>query len=76
MSAQNYRLDEIRARMTYIKQMLYGAFSFTRLALKHLKNVKRLRLTREDEEHYIRPARLYKLPEYRPEMQVRKSNKK
>lgn len=76
MSSQNYRLDELRAHTTYIKLMLSGAFSFTRLLITYLNDVKRLRFTKEGEVHYIRPPRLYDLPEYLPEMQVRISNKK
>lgn len=63
MDSQDYRLDELRAQTTYIKLMLYGTFSLARLLITSAGDVKRLRVTKETEAHYIRPPRLYDLPE-------------
>ena len=76
MNTQQYRLDELRAQATYAKLMLYGTFSLARLLVTSAGDFKKLRVTKESEEHYIRPARLYELQKYEPGMQAPNSNGK
>lgn len=76
MDREDYRLDELRAQATYTRLMLYGAFSLARLLITSAGDVKKLRVTKETETHYIRPPRLYDLPEYPSGLQIQASCEK
>ncbi len=70
MNSQDYRLDELRAQLTYTKLMLYGTFSLARMLITNAGSVKKLRVTKENEEHYVRPPRLYDLPDHPQNTQI------
>jgi hypothetical protein len=46
------------------------------MLITNARDVANLRLTKASEDHYIRPERLYNLPEYQPGMQVNFSKEK
>ena len=76
MNSQDYRLDELRAQATYTRLLLFGTFSLARLLITSAGDVKKLRVTKETETHYIRPPRLYDLPVLRPKQQIPRSHEK
>jgi hypothetical protein len=56
--------------------MLYGTLSLAKMLITNARDVAKIRLTKSSEEHYLRPERLYNLPEYHPGMQANFSNEK
>lgn len=76
MSDWDYTREEIAARITYSRLMLYGTLSLSKLLITSANEVRNLRQTKDSEEHYIRPPRQYDLPEYAPNMQVNLSNQR
>lgn len=71
-----YTRDEIKSQFIYAKLMLLGSLSLTRMLVSNAGEVKKLRVVKGSEEHYIRPPRQYELPAYQPGMQVCQSNQK
>lgn len=66
-------LREIKERgylpqKTYIKLMLGGSLSLTKVLLTSPRALKKLRNIHADEERYIRPKRQYEIPAYKPGM--------
>ena len=56
--------EEIRGRSIYLKLMLKGVLSVSKLLITSAGDVKRLRQPKPSEQHYIRPPRRYELPAY------------
>ncbi len=67
---------EIRGRLTYLKLILKGVFSVSKLLITSAGEVKKLRRTHPTEEHYVRPQRRYDLPSYTDGMQQCLSNER
>jgi hypothetical protein len=76
MTNQGNIREEIQAQWIYSRLMLYGTLSLTKMLVTNARDVAKLRLTKTFEEHYVRPERLYDLPEYQPGMQVNLSKEK
>jgi hypothetical protein len=53
---------------TYLKLMIGGGLSLTKVLLTSPGDLKKLRTIHNDEERYIRPKRIYELPVYQPGM--------
>ena len=68
------RLEETRmelgGQLTYLKLMLMGTWSLSKLLVTSAGDVKKLRQTRPSEDHYVRPPRRYELPPYTDGMEV------
>jgi hypothetical protein len=76
MADQGNFQEEIQAQWIYSRLMLYGMLSLTKMLVSNAGDVAKLRLIKPSEEHYVRPERLYSLPEYQPEMRGFESSKK
>lgn len=76
MTSQGNFHEEIRAQWIYSRLMLYGAVSLAKMLITNAGDVAKLRLIKPSEEHYIRPERLYNLPEYQPGMRTYISKEK
>lgn len=68
--------EEIQAQWIYTRLMLAGTLSLARMLITNARDFAKVRLTKDTEEHYIRPERLYTLPEYQSGMQGYVSNQK
>lgn len=60
--------SELRAHLTYSRLMATGVFSVAKLVITSAGDFARLRQTKPNEEHYVRPPRLYDLPTFEPGM--------
>jgi hypothetical protein len=67
---------EIQGRYTYVKLMVKGILSVSKVLLTSLGDVKRLRQINPSEEHYVRPPRRYELPPYVEGMHYCRSNER
>ena len=68
--------EDLKGQLTYIKLMLKGILSISKLLIFDFKDVKRLRKTSPLEAHYIRPPRRYDIPKYSPDMPYCNSKEK
>jgi hypothetical protein len=76
MAGASDRREEFRAQTTYLKLMLTGVFSLTKLIVTSVGDLKRLRQLQPSEEQYVRPPRRYELPPYTPGMAFCDSDEK
>jgi hypothetical protein len=67
---------ELGGQLTYLKLMLMGTWSLSKLLVTSAGDVKKLRQTRPSEDHYVRPPRRYELPPYTEGMKVCRSDEK
>ncbi|RLF45539.1 MAG: hypothetical protein DRN29_06550 [Thermoplasmata archaeon] len=61
---------------TYLKLMIGGALSLSKVLLTNLGSLKKIRKINPSEERYVRPPRRYELPEYKEGMKYCRSNEK
>lgn len=60
----------------YIKLMVNGGLSLSKVILLNLRELRRLRVVPSDMERYVRPARQYDLPEFKEGMRSYRSKEK
>ncbi len=74
-------LREIKERdyvpsKTFIKMIVGGTASLTKVLLTNIGDIKKLKETSSSKKRYVRPPRRYKLPDYKPSMKYFDSNEK
>lgn len=68
--------EEIRGQSIYLKLMLMGVLSVSKLLITSAGDVKRLRQTKPTEQHYVRPLKRYELPDYVEGMATCRTNQR
>jgi hypothetical protein len=68
--------DEIQGHFIYLKLILIGVLSVSKLLITSAGDVKRLRQTMPSEQHYVRPPRRYELPDYVEGMATCRTNQR
>lgn len=58
----------VRGNLTYSRLMATGASSLGKMLILNAGEVRRLRETRPNEEHFVRPPRTFDIPAFVPEM--------
>lgn len=73
---QDNRRGDIQGQLIYLKLMLRGVLSVSKLLVTSAGDVKRFRQMNASESHYVRPPKRYDLPPFRDGMQVCRSNER
>ncbi|MGC9346797.1 MAG: transglutaminase-like domain-containing protein [Anaerolineae bacterium] len=68
--------EDLRGRLIYWGLMAKGALSVSRVLLSSAGEVLNLRQTDDTEQHYVRPAPRYELPDYQEGMRVSDAREK
>ena len=68
--------EEVRGQFTYLKLMLKGILSVSKLLVTSAGDVKRFRQPRPSEERYVRPPRRYDLSSYTKGMPCCRANER
>jgi len=76
LSLREIKEKEYLPRGPYLKAMIKGTLSITRILITNLGAIKGMRTVGDTGKKYVRPPRRYELPEYREGMKYCKSNEK
>ena len=76
MSQWNFTREELAAQSIYWRLMLKGAISLSSVLLTSAGELGKVRVSKAEDEHYVRPPRGYELPEYQVGMEFSRANEK